>query len=140
MIIKDALKAYLTIESDEQDANSFNQLFFEFAQSLKTKEDNSPTIFTTKSNIEIYFHSYTNTHINVIYKWANRNEINEGTHVFKLSKSKFLQLFEQEINPSKVKNLRNEIKPTVKFHQSEYFAVYKELYSFSGCRCYFKHR
>lgn len=129
-VVKEAMKAYLSNGISEREDNSFDQLFLEFAQSLKAKNDNNPTVFTTKSNIEIYFHGFSDSHIDVIYKWANRDKINEGTHIFKLSKLKFQQLVENKIDPSKVKNLRHEIKPTVKFHQSEYFAVYKELYKF----------
>lgn len=125
-----ALAAYLNIAEQEQYDNSFDQLFSEFVSTLKNLDEENPTIFTTKSGIEIYFHSASDQVINVIYRYSDRDKKEAGTHIFKLSKQKFQQLLDKQVDPNNIKSLRSAIKPTTKFHQSEYYAVYKELYTF----------
>ena len=129
-LVKKALVEYIRKEDISVETNSFDTLYNDFVESIKPLEGKKEGTFTTKTGVEIMLVEASKTSIQVKYVWSNNKKEAEGINVFTVSKEKLKKVLLEEIDPSKIKNLKTELHPLIGHIHCELFAVYKKFYEF----------
>ncbi|PTT10512.1 hypothetical protein DBR27_06455 [Flavobacterium sp. HMWF030] len=130
-LVKKALTEYIRKDDVTVETNSFDTLYNDFVESIKPLEGKKEGTFTTKTGVEIMLVEASKTSIQVKYVWSNNNKKEaEGVNVFTVSKDKLKKVLLEEIEPSKIKNLKTELHPLIGHIHCELFAVYKKFYEF----------
>lgn len=127
LFCKKALVSTLTNNESASNENSFDYIYDQYIAFLKTTPD---VQFLSKNNVELILDSVSETSITVKYKYSNREKTAPGSRPFIVSKEKLRIVAEENIDPTKVKNLRTEIKPLVGHIAGPLFAVYARFYAF----------
>ncbi|WP_203418350.1 McrB family protein [Flavobacterium sharifuzzamanii] len=129
-LVKKALVEYIRKDDVSVETNSFDTLYNDFVESIKPLEGKKEGTFTTKTGVEIMLVEASKTSIQVKYVWSNNKKEAEGVNVFTVSKEKLKKVLLEEIDPSKIKNLKTELHPLIGHIHCELFAVYKKFYEF----------
>lgn len=129
-LVKKALVEYIRKEDVALETNSFDTLYNDFVKSIKPLEGKKEGTFTTKTGVEIMLVEASKTSIQVKYVWSNNKKEAEGVNIFTVSKEKLKKVLLEEMDPSKIKNLKIELHPLIGHIHCELFAVYKKFYEF----------
>ena len=129
-IIKTALIAYLEKDNSSDKEDSFDSLYKEYVDSIKSSAGTREPLFTTKTGVEVMLVDANENSILVKYLWGDKKKGQEGKQVFTVSKDKLKKTLFEGIIPVNVKNLKEQLHPLIGHIHCELFAVYKHFYDF----------
>ena len=129
-IIKTALIEYLEKGNNSDKEDSFDSLYKEYVNSIRSFEGKREGLFTTKTGVEIMLVDANDNSILVKYIWGDKKKGQEGKQVFTVSKEKLKKTLFEGIVPANVKNLKEQLHPLIGHIHCELFAVYKHFYDF----------
>lgn len=129
-IVKSALSEYLEVPEVSSSDESFDTIFKNYIDSIKSFSGKREGIFTTKTGVEMMLVDVNENSLLIKYLWSNKKKDSEGQHTFSVTKEKLKLVLQEGIDPAKVKNLKTELHPIVGHIHCELFAVYKSFYDF----------
>ncbi len=129
-IVKSALSEYLEAPEVSSSDESFDTIFKNYIDSIKSFSGKREGIFTTKTGVEMMLVDVNENSLLIKYLWSNKKKDSEGQHTFSVTKEKLKLVLQEGVDPAKVKNLKTELHPIVGHIHCELFAVYKSFYDF----------
>ncbi|MDK2773092.1 MAG: AAA family ATPase, partial [Flavobacterium sp.] len=110
--------------------STFDSLHQSFLEYLRPNVMKNKILFHTINNKEIKLIDIKGSTIIVKFVWYNKEKGIEATEPFSVTKSKLKMLFDANMNPHEIKNMKESFAPFFKHNLSVFYAVYREFYDF----------
>ncbi|HTJ12289.1 MAG TPA: AAA family ATPase [Dinghuibacter sp.] len=109
----------------------FNSVYKEFIRDVQQRAATNPLLFTTTYDSRLRYDKMHDATTMVVYFQFNdrSKQSGPGRQPFNVRLDKIKLLYDSKV-PDKIKSLKDEIKPIVKYNESVYFAVYKDFLKF----------